>query len=261
MTNIPVPPRLGFKFPMNVVCNNLPYVPLCLLSLMLSFPQVVGVSLPLLIPAFILLAIIRLTIDSRASHSRIKLLMSEREKDDSKSEYLRTLIRGLEKNVDDAIADLVDSPGEGDELNPGEEEGTQIQVQIQGVIGGGERVQLPSTGPIRPFKARSLTSSSSSSASSRASPSTPPTKPSSSSPLSGKEKENANANAKGPKLTPSQVRMARSLNSIPHLRKKLAYIEDVMNTHGVIIARDMKRFKWQERGLGVVRDWAESFVI
>lgn len=53
--------------------------------------------------------------------------------------------------------------------------------------------------------------------------------------------------------------MAASLNSIPHLKKKLAFIDDVVNSHPVIIVRDAKRFKHHVKGMGVLLDWAESF--
>lgn len=68
-------------------------------------------------------------------------------------------------------------------------------------------------------------------------------------------------NTQGPKLTDSQKQMADSLNALPQLKKKLVYIDGVVNSHAVIIARDMKRFKFHERGLGVVREWAHSFVL
>lgn len=64
-----------------------------------------------------------------------------------------------------------------------------------------------------------------------------------------------------PRLTPLQVRIAKNLNSIPHLEKKLAYIDGVVNSHPVIVTRDVKRFDFHKRGRGVVQNWADSFVL
>lgn len=64
-----------------------------------------------------------------------------------------------------------------------------------------------------------------------------------------------------PRLTPLQVRIANNLNSIPHLKKKLPYIDGVVNSHPVIVSRDVKRFEVHEKGRGVVNNWADSFVL
>jgi hypothetical protein len=65
---------------------------------------------------------------------------------------------------------------------------------------------------------------------------------------------------KAPSLSPSQLRMAASLNAIPHLTKKLAYIDGVLNSHAIVIARpDRTPDKWAEHGLGVCQAWAELF--
>ena len=64
-----------------------------------------------------------------------------------------------------------------------------------------------------------------------------------------------------PYLTPMQLHMANSLNSIPHLTKKFAYIDGVINSHAVIVARDRKNHPFQEIGMGVIRHWADHFVL
>lgn len=64
-----------------------------------------------------------------------------------------------------------------------------------------------------------------------------------------------------PYLSPVQLQMADSLNSIPHLTKKFAFIDGVMNSHAVIVARDRKNHPFQEIGMGVIRHWADHFVL
>ncbi|KAF8323474.1 putative serine esterase-domain-containing protein [Cantharellus anzutake] len=75
------------------------------------------------------------------------------------------------------------------------------------------------------------------------------------------QETNFQIEAISPRLTPLQLQMAMNLNSIPQLKKKLAYIDGVVNSHAVIISRDVKRFEVHKKGRGVVRNWAESFVL
>ncbi|KAF9516004.1 hypothetical protein BS47DRAFT_711231 [Hydnum rufescens UP504] len=64
-----------------------------------------------------------------------------------------------------------------------------------------------------------------------------------------------------PYLTPVQLQMANSLNSIPHLNKKFAFIDGVRNSHVTIVAPKGWISSSPERGMGVVRHWAEYFVL
>ncbi|RPD64149.1 DUF676-domain-containing protein [Lentinus tigrinus ALCF2SS1-7] len=73
----------------------------------------------------------------------------------------------------------------------------------------------------------------------------------------------APADAKESKVTLSEVqqRIARSLNTLPGLKKELAFIHPVRNAHAVIICRDVKRFPGHRQGEGVMRHWADHFII
>lgn len=64
-----------------------------------------------------------------------------------------------------------------------------------------------------------------------------------------------------PMLTPSQLRMVAALNALPNLRKQLAFIEPTRNSHAQIVCRDVKRFETHRRGEGVIRHWADHFVL
>lgn len=62
-----------------------------------------------------------------------------------------------------------------------------------------------------------------------------------------------------PILTPLQRKIAASLNKLP-FKKERAYIENVQNSHAVILCRDLKKFEAHKMGAGVLRHWAASFV-
>jgi len=62
-----------------------------------------------------------------------------------------------------------------------------------------------------------------------------------------------------PVLTPVQKRMIKNLNSIPHLKKNLLFIDKVANSHATVVCRDLKRFEFHKRGLGGLHHWADHF--
>jgi len=63
------------------------------------------------------------------------------------------------------------------------------------------------------------------------------------------------------RITPAQRRMVAALNALPQLKKERAFITDVANTHGTIIARDVKNFEFHKIGEGVLRHWADAFIL
>ena len=81
-------------------------------------------------------------------------------------------------------------------------------------------------------------------------------------PSSGKTKKGKDEGPKDqPRLLEVQKRMVRWLNSLPGLKKELVFIKQVRNSHAVIIARDIKRFKHHELGQGVLQHLADNFVM
>jgi hypothetical protein len=217
-----------------------------------------------------LLAIARLSSHSRASNIRTKLLADARDKDDiSRSEYLRLLLRGIEKEADDVIAGLVDRSGA---LPVGGASEGAAAVAVAGGVAANADVDLEARKSAKPMAIES--------AHSLAVPNGPPiinsaqlislseseTKfdgnptPDTLAHQSSSPTKEQLQKVKAPSLSPSQLRMAASLNAIPHLTKKLAYIDGVLNSHAIVIARpDRTPVKWAEQGLGVCRAWAEWF--
>lgn len=64
-----------------------------------------------------------------------------------------------------------------------------------------------------------------------------------------------------PLLSELQTKMIASMNQIPGLKKQLVFIDPVINSHAVIVSRDVKRFKHHSIGEGVLRHLADHFVV
>jgi len=73
--------------------------------------------------------------------------------------------------------------------------------------------------------------------------------------------ENRTVSKKTPRITPAQRKMVAVLNSLPQLKKERAYLPNLRNSHAVIIARDIKNFEFHKLGEGVLRHWADAFVM
>lgn len=60
-------------------------------------------------------------------------------------------------------------------------------------------------------------------------------------------------------LTEEQQKMVRSLNTIANMKKYRAFFVEVRNSHAIIISRDARRFEIHEKGLEILKHWAERF--
>lgn len=142
--------------------------------------------LPILFPTFICFALVRLSISSHHSRSRIKLLEAENA---SATERLVHIFAQLERQVEDVVIDIVDDP-----------------------------TPIPSQESTKTLK-------------------------------------------KGPRVTPAQRKMATDLNSLPQLKKERVYIPNVRNSHATIVARDIQNYEFHKIGEGVLRHWADAFIV
>ena len=145
------------------------------------------------------------------------------EKDESSTERLVHVIARLEREMESVAIDMYD--------NPGVASATSSEPNL---------FSRPETG-----SSAQVASSSASSDPEAKSSVTPP------------------ANAKKSEVTLSEVqhRIVRSLNTLPGLKKELAFIHPVLNSHGIIISRDVKRFPIHRQGEGVIRHWADHFIM
>ena len=64
-----------------------------------------------------------------------------------------------------------------------------------------------------------------------------------------------------PVISELQKKMIKHLDALPNLKKEIAFIHPVFNSHAVIISRDVKRFKHHTEGWGVLRHLADNFLI
>ncbi|KAI0639203.1 DUF676-domain-containing protein [Trametes polyzona] len=62
-------------------------------------------------------------------------------------------------------------------------------------------------------------------------------------------------------LNETQRKLVTWLNTLPGLKKELVFIHPMRNSHSVIISRDVKRFPSHKDGEGVLRHWADHFII
>ncbi|RXW21678.1 hypothetical protein EST38_g4176 [Candolleomyces aberdarensis] len=161
------PPALQFRFPFNLVMYGL---------------------LPILVPTFLSLVIVNFTLASHSSRARIKDL----EADSSNANRLAHILAELEREMEGAVIDLIDS----DDPEP-------TQPSKTPVIKKGQH----------------------------------------------------------PILTSNQKKIVTWMNTLPGLKKELAFFPNVRNAHAMIVSRDVKRFEAHRLGENVIRHWASSLII
>ncbi|KAL1744689.1 putative serine esterase-domain-containing protein [Schizophyllum fasciatum] len=61
-----------------------------------------------------------------------------------------------------------------------------------------------------------------------------------------------------PVTTPLQHKMTEQLNALP-LIKVRTFFPGALNSHAVIVCRDLETFSWQKAGQGALRHWADNF--
>lgn len=222
-----LPPFLQFPFPLNLVRQLYHLISLTYLT---RLQKILYLCIPFLIPAGLTYAAIRFRRESSASRRRLQALLDSPEAQSSLSAIMQ--------KMEIAIADVIDS------ADPGVAEGWDGQTLVvdgesdQGIRKRKSTAEASAQSLLTPPAEldRKLESQSSS------------LKPNSDDPLQ-------------PMLTPAQRTMARSLNSLPQLRKVRAYFPYVRNAHSVIIVRDPKMFPIHLDGMGVVQHWVDRFVL
>jgi hypothetical protein len=79
-------------------------------------------------------------------------------------------------------------------------------------------------------------------------------------PISSQE-STKDTSKKGPQISPAQRKMVAALNALPQLKKERVHIPNMRNSHATIVARDVTRFEFHKIGEGVLRHWADAFVM
>jgi len=63
-----------------------------------------------------------------------------------------------------------------------------------------------------------------------------------------------------PIISPNHKKIVNWLNLLP-IKKEIAYFPEVWNSHSIIVCRDVKHFESHRQGEGVLRHWANSFIL
>lgn len=212
-------------FPLNLVRPSLSHP-----THSLNYIQILFAAIPVLLPTFICMALFRLSLESRKSRARIRLLeeAAHKDKDGNERMTLSLLLRDLEKEVDDAVADFIDASGPEPDLGERHANG---HAKANGQVASSAETIAPEP------------------TSNDSKPSKPPS--------SSKSKQTIH-------LKPSQKRMINLLNTNPALSRKLkkydAYIHPIRNSHGTIIVRDPSGFDFHRIGEGVLKHYSDGFV-
>lgn len=144
------------------------------------------ISLPIVIPAVISLVILRLSVLSIASRSsRIRIKQLEEEAHTTGQRGLADTLAELEREVEEAAVELIDSPDLSTSVYHSHEQ---------------------------------------------------------------------------PIISPNHKKIVNWLNLLP-IKKEIAYFPEVWNSHPTIVCRDVKHFESHRKGEGVLRHWANSFIL
>lgn len=187
--------------------------------------------IPILIPAFITFLLTRLTLQSRSSRARIRLL--EEDEHSKESALVHVLIK-LEQGLEDAVVEMSEAANEDEREEPPQlGHGSEPELSFSSTNTVTEKASTSAT------KAKVTTASI---------PASGPISNQGSKPKAGQ-----------PILTPGQMAMVESLNVLPQLSKHMAFIDPIRNSHATIISRDVKNFSFHKRGWGVLQHWADGF--
>ena len=190
--------------------------------------QIVHLLLPILIPTFLVLVLAKLSLDTSRSRKRIKLL----EKDESATERLVHLFQEIEREVEEAVNEImevehtkpVNSPEHPEPANSPE----PSEPGITSPPPESDPLEESTNGGDIPYNLQASAS---------------------------------DTKTKQPLITPEQKQMIAALNSIPQLKKYMAYFPNVINAHAPIICRDIKNFPHHKSGEGVLRHWIDDFAL
>ncbi|KAJ3786853.1 DUF676-domain-containing protein [Lentinula aff. detonsa] len=219
------------------------------------FNIVVYALLPFLVPLAFVLVFVRFT--RATGRSRLRISQLEKRFADRQSlslmQALSDLERQVERRIEDAVVDAIDDP-----------------------VGDSTAANTNSPGTSTPSDRE------------RMSPSPSPSPPSS----TYKSSPNKESSKNAPLLTPLQRTICARLNTLPGLKKEIAFIDEfvdgdeerisslnptsqttkrskktkaklipIRNSHAPIVSRDVRNFEHHRIGEGVLRCWAEGLVM
>lgn len=198
-------------------------------QLRFPFNAILMLMLPVLLPFGLSYAYFRVSSDAKSSRRRLKQL----EKDESFQERLVNVLKRVDKEVENAIVDLI-------------EEGQEQ-----------EDPQTSSSHPHRPTVTVQPSTDNSSSPS-LASMSTESVTREEKKKVCGKNKPEGQDGS--PIFSLMQLKIIDQLSALP-FHKYSAIFPGVFSSHAVIVARDVNRFAFHERGRPILQHWADHFIL
>lgn len=188
-------------------------------------------SLPVMVPTFIVLILVRLSSSSRSSRQRIKLLEGDSSlRENALVHAFARFESEMERAVIDAIEDNQGGHPDRDDSQAQQTNGLSTSAKQNGHDDGIS--------------------------------SEPPTSKIEAEPKSNSKKERKPKQPIGqPVLSAAQLAMVDHLNTIPQLTKHMVYIDNIRNSHATIVARDVKNYEFHKRGWAVLRHLADGFVL
>lgn len=186
-------------------------------------PQLFYAATPIVAPVVIGTLLTRFSLEDRASRKRIKCLEKGGSEDAERRSQLK-ILEQMEEELDEVVTSLVG-------------------VDRKESLLAAHPPSPPASSPAPPSTSSSAASSTTSLPNSSTSPSADDCK-----------------NAQ-PALTPAQRRMISNLNAIPHLEKRVAMCDTGVYNHGTIVCRQPKRLPLHARGAGIVKHWADFWVL
>jgi hypothetical protein len=238
--------------------------------------------LPLMMPAIFTLAFTRLALSAKGSKNRIAALEADAAARSGEEEgfpqRLVHAVADLEQSLEGSLAQMTAVGQSGDNTHPVVPEVAQATTSTP-LVSSDLKVPTPAA----------AASSSSLEDTSKLHPSimatekanaTPPGTPDENDKDSSKDKHKCSSKRKNasstslredsarktagaapPVLSDMQIQAAHNLSSIPQLRKYTAFIETTRFSHAAIVVREPKKFGWGDDSYGVLRHWADEFVL
>ena len=223
-----LPPFLRLRFPLNIL---------------------IYMFIPILLPLGFTAAFIKVSLDSSSSRKRLKLLESDEE---GLQRRLVNVLRGWDKDVEDVITNVLEGAGEEAVGNVDAQTGMPLSLpenspHVTTAPSRPEELDVDGRHAVRTKRGKQQKHASAKSSTTSLS-------------KCKEEKVALPEHPQAPVLSDFQRQLIHSLNTL-HFHKFAAHFPGVYSSHAVIVARDVERFPFHKQGEGVLKHWADHFIL
>jgi hypothetical protein len=221
------------------------------------------------------LAFVKVSMDAKHSRRRLKQL----ENDESFGDRLMNVLKQLDKDMEDAIADIIDesglepvseaaaagptvtsAPHFSPALTPTTSSAPTPAPAVEAKVKAEAKTFLKRKKCIRQSSSQSSGFSSSENVQNAATNATTTTTTTTTTAPKVKPSIADGRTPGGPMLSDLQLKLIENLNQLP-FHKHTAHFPGMFSSHAIIISRDVKRFEFHKKGEGVLRHWADHFIL